>query len=107
MGREVQHIRTNCSSELAGSFEFCALITNKFEVGLERTVTYSSWLNDKAERHVKTACNMIRLRQSNHSLGDRLWCCKSEDTTQKYNTMVHSAHGEVPDFLWYGRRPNA
>ena len=27
--------------------------------------------------------------------------------TQKYNTTVHSAHNEVPDFLWYGRRPSA
>ena len=45
--------------------------------------------------------------QTDHGLGDILWCCKCEDTTQKYNAIVHSAHGEVPDFLWYGRRPNA
>ena len=49
MGREVHHIRIYCGGELAGSSEFCALIKNKFEVGLERTDTYSSWLNGKAE----------------------------------------------------------
>ena len=49
MGREVQHIRTDCGGELVGSSEFCAFIKNKFEVGLERTGTYSSWLNGKAE----------------------------------------------------------
>ena len=107
MERKVQPIRTDCGGELAGSSEFCALIKNKFAVGLERTGTYSSWLNGKAERHVQTACNMLRMGQTDHGLGDKLWCCKCEDTTQKYNAIVHSAHGEVPDFLYYGRRPNA
>ena len=83
------------------------MIKNKFAVGLERTGTYSSWLNGKAERHVQTSCNMLRMGQTDHGLGDILWCCKCEDTTQKYNAIVHSAHGEVPDFLWYGCCPNA
>ena len=42
MGRTVQHIRTDCGGELARSSEFCALIKNKYKVGLERTGTYSS-----------------------------------------------------------------
>ena len=107
MGREVQHIRTDVGGELAGSSEFCALIKNKFQVGLERTGTYSSWLNGKAERHVQTACAMLRLGTIDHGLGDALWCCKCEDTTQKYNAIVHSAHGDLPDFRWHGQRPQA
>ena len=35
-----------------------------------------------------------------HGLGDELWCCKYEDVTQKYNTVVHSVHSDIPDYLW-------
>ena len=107
MGREVQHIRTDCGGGLAGSSECCSLIKNKFQVGLERTGIYSSWINGKAERHMQTVCNMLRLGQMYHGLGDFLWCCKCEDTTQKYNAIIHSSHGDIPDYMWYGRRPNA
>ena len=44
MGRKVQHIRTDCSGELAGGSGICHLI-KKIEVGLERTNTSLSWLN--------------------------------------------------------------
>ena len=81
MGREVQHIRTDCGGELAGSSAFCTMVKNKFAVGLERTGKYSSWFNGKAERHVQIACNMLRLGQIDHGLGDELWCCKYEGTT--------------------------
>ena len=50
---------------------------------------------------------MLRLGTIDHGLGEQLWCCKCEDLTQKYDATVHSAHNEVPDFLWYGRRPSA
>ena len=107
MGRAVQHIRTDCGGELAGSSEFCALVKNTFQVGVERTGTYSSWLNGKVERHAQTACGMLRVGQIDHGLGDILWCCKCEDTTQKYNATLHNAIDDLPDFEWYGRRPKA
>ena len=72
---------------------------------MERKYTYSSWSNGKAERHVQTACGMLRLGRIDHGLGDELWCCKCEDTTQKYNVIVHSGHSDLPDFRWYGQRP--
>ena len=50
---------------------------------------------------------MLRLGTINHGLGDILWCCKFENLTQKYNAIIHSAHGDVPNFRWHGRRPQA
>ena len=48
---------------------------------------------------------MIRTGTIDHVLGDHVWCCKAEDTAQKYNDILNSAHNNVPDYFWYGRRP--
>ena len=98
-------IRTDQGGELAKSTKFCTLIKHKYQVGLEMTAGYSSWLNGKAERPIQTASNMIRVGQFDHGLGPQFWCCKMEDTTQKYNAIVHATTKSSPDFLWYGRRP--
>ena len=100
MGREVQHIRTDQRGELAGSSELCAILKENFQVGLERTGTYSSWLNGKAERHVQTACVMLRLGTIDHGLGDILWCYKCEDSTPKYNAIIHSATKTLHGRMW-------
>ena len=50
---------------------------------------------------------MSQLGQTDHGVGDKLWCCKCEDVTQKYNATIHSAHNECLDTLWYGRQPCA
>ena len=50
---------------------------------------------------------MLQLGTIDHGLGEQLWCCKCEDVTQKYNATIHSAHNDIPDLLWYGRRPSA
>ena len=81
------------------------MLKEEFQIVLERTGTYSSWLNGKVERHNQTSCEMIRVGTIDHGLGDHLWCLKCEGSTYKYNATVHSAHGDVPDFLWYGVRP--
>jgi hypothetical protein len=106
-GRSTQHIRTDGGGELARSSEFCALLKDKFQIGVERTGTYSSWLNGKVERHIQTACGMLRIGTVDHDLGDKIWCCKCEDVTQKYNATIHTAHNECPDTLWYERKPCA
>ena len=62
-------------------------------------------MNGKVERYYQTITEMIRVGTIDHGLGDHLWCCKAEDAAQKYNTIIHSAHKDVPDFLWYGRHP--
>ena len=49
---------------------------------------------------------MIHIRIIYHGLGEQLWCCKCEDSTDKYNTILHSAHGDIPDFMWYVVCPN-
>ena len=93
----MQHTRTDIGGELAGSSEFCALIKNKFQVGMEKTGTYSSLLKGKVERHVQTSCGMLRLGNIDHGSGDELWWCKYENTAQKYNSITCSAHGDLPD----------
>ena len=84
MGRPVSHIRTDLGGELAGSAEFCAMLKDEFQIALERTGTYSSWMNGKVERHNQTVTEMIRVGNIDHGLGDELWCCKAEDAAQKY-----------------------
>ena len=79
MDRSVQYIYTDCEGGLTGSSEFCAVIKNNFQVGLEQTGTYSSWLNYKTGQHIQTVCRMLRLETIGHSLGDELWCYKCED----------------------------
>ena len=81
MNRITQHIRTYCGEEIARSVEFCALTKNGFQIGIEQTGTYSSWFNRKVERHIQTACRMLRLGTIDHGLGDFFWCCKCEDVT--------------------------
>ena len=71
------------------------MILEEFQIVIERTGTYSSWLNGKNERNNQTIEGMIRVGTVDHGLGDHLWCCKAEDTEQKYNTTVHSAHNDV------------
>ena len=51
MGRECSHIRTDLGGELTRSSEFCHMLKEEFQIVLERTGTYSSWLNGKNERH--------------------------------------------------------
>ena len=80
------------------------------QIALDRTGAYSSWfswLNGKVERHIQTACIMLRIDTVDHGLGDDLWCCKYKDVTQKYKDIIHSAHGDSANALWYGRKPCA
>ena len=72
---------------------------------MERTGTYSSWVNGKIERHNQTIEGMIRVGTVDHGLGEQLWCCKAEDKAHKNHTIIHSAHKETFNFLWYESCP--
>lgn len=104
-GRQVQHIRTDYRGKLARLSEFCTLLKNKFQILLEHTGTYYSWLNGRVGQHIQRACGMLRICIVDYGLGDNLWCCKCEYMTHKYNAIIHSAHGNSPDALLYGRKP--
>ena len=106
MGRPCSHLRTDMGGELATSAEFCTLLKDEFQIALQVTGPYTSWINGKVERHNQTSCEMIRVGTIDHGLGPHLWCLKCEDTTTKYNATLHSAINDIPDFLWYGTRPS-
>ena len=74
MGRAVSHIRTDLGGELARSDELCAMLKDEFQIVLERTGTYSSWMNGKVERHNRTITEMTRVGTIYHGIGDHLWC---------------------------------
>ena len=106
MGRSCCHICTDLGGELCRRPELCWILKEKLHIVLKRTGTYFYWLNGKIEHHNQTSCEMIHVGTIDHGLSEQLWCCKCEDSTDKYNTILHSAHGDIPDFMWYGVCPN-
>ena len=60
MGRQVVNIRIFLGGELARSSEFYNLLVKEYQCGLKTTGEYSSWLNEKAERHIRTLENTVR-----------------------------------------------
>ena len=80
------------------------MLLGKHQCGIQTTAGYSSWLNGKAERHIRTSRNMIRAGLFDSNLPINLWCFKMEDSTEIYNAIKHSSHGESPHFLWYNIR---
>ena len=44
---------------------------------------------------------MIRAGLFDSNLPNNLWCFRMEDSTEKFNAIRHSAHGQSPHFLWY------
>ena len=104
MGQRVINVRTDLGGELARSSEFCNLLVEEFQCGLQTTAGYSSWLNGKAERHIRTLENTARKIRGDANLPGKLWCYSYEHATDVYGAMIHSATHESPDLQWYGTR---
>ena len=98
MGRRVINIRTDMGGELARSSEFCNLLVEEFQCGLQTTAGYSSWLNGKVERHIRTLENTSRKIRGDANLPKKLWCYSYEHSIDIYGAMIHSATQESPDF---------
>ena len=90
IGRPVQNIRTDQGGELARSSEFCNLLVEEFQCGLQTTGGYSSWLNGKVERHIRTLENTARKIRADANLPPSLWCFSYEHATDIYGAMLHS-----------------
>ena len=60
MGRKVVNIQTYLGGKLVRSGEFCNLLIEEYQWGLQTTSWYSSWLNGRAERHIRTLENTAR-----------------------------------------------
>ena len=102
--RQVLNITTDLGGELARSSEFCNVLVEEYKCGLQTTGGYSSWLNGKAERHIRTLENTARKIRGDANLPSNLWCYSYEHATDIYGAMIHSATQESPDYLWYGVR---
>ena len=104
MGRVPQFLCSDEGGELACCAEICVLLRDEFQVTLESTGGYASFLNGKVERHNSTIENLTlaTLFGSNHA--ENKWCYASEHAATIYNATVHSAHDEQPEFLWSGTR---
>ena len=98
MGREVVNIRTNLDGELARSREFCNLFVKEYQCELQTTGIYSSWLNGKVERHIRTLENTARKIRCDENLPSTLWCYSYEHATYVYGAMIHSVTQESPDY---------
>ena len=104
MGRQVINIRTDLGGELARSSEFCNLLVEEYQCGLQTTAGYSSWLNGKVERHIRTLKSISRKIRGDANLPKKLWCYSYEHSADIYGTMIHSVTHDSPDFKWYGVR---
>ena len=47
---------------------------------------------------------MIRAGLFDSNLPVNIWRFRLEASTEKYNTLRHSSHGESPHYLWYNTR---
>ena len=102
----VQRVRTDEGGELEHSSEFCRLLHNEFNITLETTGSYASWLNGKAERHIQTISNMLRSSLFYSGLPLNLWCFCLEHQATVYNSIHHTAVQDQPHYLWTGTCTN-
>ena len=90
MGGQVVNIRIDLGGELARSSEFCNLLVKEYQCGLQTIGRYSSWLNGKVERHIRTLENTTRKIRGDANLLATLWCYLYEHATDVYGAMIHS-----------------
>ena len=57
-GIHTLQVRTDIDGDLAHSNELCSLLYNEYQFGLQTTGGYSSWINGKVERNIRTLENM-------------------------------------------------
>ena len=75
------------------------MIHNEFQCVLQMIGTYSSWLNEKAERHIQTIENMERRTRMDSGLSVKLWCQSTEAATEIYNVLYHVTLQYAPDWI--------
>ena len=98
--RTVTIIRTDQGEELARSSKFCDMIHNEFQCDLQMIGSYSSWLNGKAETHIRTIENMEHRTRIDSGLPTKLWCQSIEVATEIYNILHHAISQDAPDWIW-------
>ena len=69
-----------------------------------RTGGYSSWLNDKVERHIITLQNTAKKSRGDANLPATLWYYSYENVIDVYGAMIHSTTQESLYYQWYGTR---
>ena len=102
INRQVINIIKDLGGELARSSEFCNVLMDEFQCGLQTTGGHSSWLNSKSEMHISTIENTSRKIRGDTSLPAKLWCFSYEHMTNILGALIHDATDESPDFFWYG-----
>ena len=65
---------------------------------------YSSWLNGKTERHIRTLECMERRTRCDATLPSTLWRFSLDNTVDVYNSLHHSTVNESPNYLWSEKR---
>ena len=91
INRQAMNIRTDLGGELARSSEFCSMLMEEFQCGLQTTGGYSSWLNGKSKRHIRTIENISRRLQGDANLPSHLLCFSFEHATDILGATIHDA----------------
>ena len=99
-----QFVRCDEGGELSRCEDFCEMLLKEFNIVLQTTGGYSSWINGKVERHNQSINTMTRAALYDSGLNHNLWCFAAESMVDTYNARIHSATREQPDFDFYGIR---
>ena len=90
-GRSTMRVRTDLGGEFSRCSDICGLLPDEFKCNLQTTGGYSSWINGKAERHIRTLENMERRTRCDSNLPAMLWCFSLDYATYLYGSLYHSS----------------
>ena len=98
-GIHTLQVRTDIDGDLAHSNKLCSLLYNEYQCGPHTTGGYSSWIDGKVERNIRTLENMESKTRCDSNLLTNLCFFSLDHLSEVYGSLYHSAINESPDFM--------